>query len=152
MEVTMHARSFALLTLLVLLPAPLWAADGATAPGGYGILLFKMVFVLGGVCLLAWVSLRWGLKRFVAPDRHRGGAMEVLARLPLEPRRSLLVVRVASRCLVLSSSETGIETIAELEPEDATVFESQPGSDRSFRDVLATLKPHVSRETSPEEA
>ncbi len=150
----MRCRSFALLLMvLVFTPRIALASDGAAPPSGYGPLLLEMVLVLGGVCLLAWVSLRWGLKRFVAPDRHSSGAMEVLARLPLEPRRSLLVVRVASRCLLLSSSENGVETVAELDSEDALAFAEQTPDRSSFRDVLRALSPStVSRETSREEA
>ena len=56
-------------------------------------MLLRMVFVLGAVCTLAYVLLKWGLKRFVVSGTS-GGAMEVVARLAVEPRRTILVVRI----------------------------------------------------------
>jgi flagellar biosynthetic protein FliO len=152
MEDTMRIRSFAL--LLFLWPRVALATDGGPAPDGYGLLLVKMVLILAGVCLLAWVSLRWGLKRWIAPDRGANGAMEVLGRLPLEPRRSLLVVRVATRHLVLSSSENGVATLAELTDDDVAAFAREAPTPRSFADVLAGFSSkNVSRETpTPEES
>jgi flagellar biogenesis protein FliO len=44
-----------------------------------------------------------------------GSAMRVIARLPLEPRRSLLVVEMAGRTLVLASSEAGLSLLTELD-------------------------------------
>ena len=117
----------ALLTALLASPVaaeqPAPAAERAARPvsmaGDLGATLLRMVLVLAAVCLLAYGALRWGLKRFVAPQRAGGGAMEVLARLPLEPRRALLVVRVGRRMLVLASSEAGISRVGELDPREA---------------------------------
>ena len=104
-----------------------------------GAVLVQTVFVLLGVCLLAVVVLRWGAARF-------GGIgdatpMEVMARLPLEPRRSLLVVRVGSRTLMLASSEAGVQAVGELDADDAAQFVIA-ASTSSASEV------NVSRETS----
>lgn len=91
---------------------------------GYGSLLFQMVISLGIVCLLAYLLLRYGLKRLL-PDQNQQGQMEVLARLPLEPRRTLLVVKVGEKILVLASSESGIHPVSELTAQEAAVFLEQ---------------------------
>lgn len=87
-------------------------------PGSYGWVLFRMVIMLGIVCVLAYASLRWGLKKWVMPSAKEG-PMEVLARLPLEPRRSLVLVRVGTRVLVVGNSETGMAPLANLSLEEA---------------------------------
>ena len=134
-------------------PAAAMAAVPAAPDGGAAVLL-RLVLVLGGVCLLAFVTLKWGLKRFVSPNATPGGGMRVIARLPVEPRRSILVVRVANRVLVLGSTEAGFESLGELGPEEASALESKPSPEpRSFASVMAAIRPtDVSRETiAPEE-
>ncbi len=74
--------------------------------GGYGLYLVQTLLALGAVCLLAWIVLRWGLKRVYGRGRE-GRLMRVVDRLPLEPRRALWVVEVAGRYLLLSTSEQG---------------------------------------------
>ena len=59
----------------------------------------------------------------------RRGPVRVVARVTVEPKRSLLVVDVAGRSFLLGSAESGLTLIAELDP--------------------ATLKPAEERSTSP---
>jgi len=122
-------------------------AGQPTPPGGHAWVLLKMVFVLAGVCLLAFASLKWGLKRFVAPDGARSG-MRVVTRLPIEPRRSILVVRVGPRHLVLGSSEAGIQPLGELSAEEAEALERAEPERAPFARVLDVVaRRDVSRET-----
>lgn len=88
-------------------------------PESYGKLLLKMVFGMLAIILLAYVSIRFGLKRFL-PDSSGQGKMRVLLRQPIEPKRSLLVVQVASRHMLLASSEQGIQFLTELTEEDSS--------------------------------
>lgn len=94
--------------------------------------LVETTLVLVALCVLAIASLRWGLPRFAADHLPRT-PLRVLARLRLEPRRTLLVVRVAERTLLLASSEAGLAMLAELTPQEADAFGPA----------------HVSRETAP---
>lgn len=96
------------------------------APSGYGALLFQLVIVVVGVCLLAYLILRFGVKRFLVPDSTEEGAMEVVARLPLEPRRSVVVVRVGSRHIIVGSSENGLSSLGELSDEELHYFDREP--------------------------
>lgn len=144
----MRHLSFALFSLLWFLPAIAFAAE-PIAPTGYGPLLIKMILILAGVCVLAWVSLRWGLRRFVAPGQSHNPAMEVVARMAIEPRRSLLVVRIGPRHLVLGTSEAGIQPLTELAPAEAESLLVPAPPKRDFSAILSALRPAVSRETSP---
>jgi flagellar protein FliO/FliZ len=69
------------------------------------IALLSVVAVLA--VLISWAARRAGLGRALGP-------VELLARLPLEPRRSVLVVRVADRVLIIGSSEAGLVKLGEL--------------------------------------
>lgn len=71
---------------------------------------------LGLVCLVAYLSLTWLARRM--PQGR--GAMKVLARQQLEPRRSLFVVKVADRTFLLGSAESGVNLVAELSAEEAS--------------------------------
>ena len=68
------------------------AAD-VTVGSGYGEMLVGSLLVLGLVCLAAWVIVRVGTRRLWGP--RRGGVLDVVARVPLEPRRSLYVVEAS---------------------------------------------------------
>ncbi len=142
----MHGQTWPWAIVAVLLSSLPTAALAAepVAPSGGAALLLQTLFVLAGVCVLAYAVLRWGLKRFVAPDGASGGAMRVVARLPLEPRRSIIVVDVAGRNIVLGSTEAGFQSLGELSQEEAARLATTP-KDRSFRDILGSLD--VSRET-----
>ena len=93
---------------------------------GYGGALLKLLLSLGVVCVVAFVALKWGLRRFAALPGQEG-PMKVLARMPLEPRRALLVVKVHERALLLASSEAGVSLLTELTPQEAAAM-SEPGA------------------------
>jgi flagellar biogenesis protein FliO len=69
------------------------------------IALLTVVAVLA--VLISYAARRAGLGRALGP-------VELLARLPLEPRRSVLVVRVVDRVLIIGSSEAGLTKLGEL--------------------------------------
>lgn len=131
---------------LLFASAPAWAQEAAVrapaTPPRYGSLLLRTALSVGIVCIIAFVALKYGLKRFVgnagADDRVR-----VLARYPIEPRRTLLVVRVVGKTLLLSSSEAGVHLVHELGEQDALAFLDTP--------VLEDVAPTFSLE-EPDEA
>jgi flagellar protein FliO/FliZ len=83
----------------------------------YGDLLVTSLVVLGGVCIAAFVAVRF-VGRFLATGRTRGAhLLDVVARLPLEPRRSLYVVEVAGKTLLVGTSEMGLSLLSELDGE-----------------------------------
>jgi flagellar protein FliO/FliZ len=85
------------------------------AGASYGDLLVTSLIVLGVVCLAAFAVVRLA-SRVLAPSRTRGAhVLEVVARLPLEPRRSLYVVEVAGKTLLVGTSEMGLSLLTELD-------------------------------------
>jgi flagellar biogenesis protein FliO len=85
------------------------------AGASYGDLLMTSLVVLGGVCVAAFLIVRF-VGRFLAAGRARGThLLDVVARLPLEPRRSLYVVEVAGKTLLLGTSEMGLSVLSELD-------------------------------------
>jgi flagellar protein FliO/FliZ len=88
---------------------------GTGAGASYGDLLITSLVVLGVVCVAALVAVRV-LGRVLAGGRARGGElMDVVARVPLEPRRSLYVVEVAGKALLVGTSEMGLSVLSELD-------------------------------------
>ncbi|MEO8705707.1 MAG: flagellar biosynthetic protein FliO [Kofleriaceae bacterium] len=88
---------------------------GTGAASSYGDLLVTSLVVLGGVCIAAFIAVRV-LGRFLATGRVRGAhLLDVIARVPLEPRRSLYVVEVAGKTLLVGTSEMGLSVLTELD-------------------------------------
>lgn len=81
-------------------------------------MLLRMIVVLGAVCALAYGSLRFGLRRLVRMPAPGARRLEVVERIGVAPKQSLLVVRAGRQFLLLGSSEAGITTLAELEEAD----------------------------------
>lgn len=99
----------------------LWQDAGfAEAPpaGGGGVDFLMMIIqtflALAFVCVLAYVIFRWLMPRLVAV-RPAGGMVRVVERAPLDARRSLYVVEVAGRWLLIGSSESGVQLVSELD-------------------------------------
>ena len=86
-----------------------------TGVASYGDLLLTSLVVLACVCVAAFVVVRL-FGRFLATGRSRGAhLLDVVARVPLEPRRSLYVVEVAGKTLLVGTSEMGLSVLSELD-------------------------------------
>lgn len=134
--------------------------DRATEDGpSYVYQLFYTLVVLGAVVLLAYVllgKLLPGLLGMTAAGR-RGmiaapsrGVVEVIDRLALDPRRSLLVVRVGQSFFLLSLSDQGTTLLARLEDPGPIAAASAPGRGGSFFDRFqGMLKRRPDQEGNP---
>ncbi len=110
------------------------AGNGAAA-ASYGDLLVTSLVVLGGVCIAAFVIVRL-FGRFLATGRVRGAhLLDVIARVPLEPRRSLYVVAVAGKTLLVGTSEMGLSVLTEL---DSSEVRARVVERPSFADLVRT--------------
>ena len=78
----------------------------------------QTIFALGFVCLLAYVVLRVVLPRLNVATAGKS-MVNVIDRTQLEPRRSLYVVEVTGRWLLIAASEGGVQLISELDAEKA---------------------------------
>jgi flagellar protein FliO/FliZ len=106
--------------------------DGTALTGGYGEMVVSSLLVLVIVCVAAWLVVRFGVRRMWGP---RGGqVMDVVARVPLEPRRSLYVVDVAGKTLLVGTSEMGLSVLSEL---DGDVVRARLEARASERSVAA---------------
>jgi len=91
---------------------------GSGEAASYGDLLITSLVVLGGVCVAAFLVVRV-LGRLLATGRSRGAhLLDIVARVPLEPRRSLYVVDVAGKTLLVGTSEMGLSVLSELDPRE----------------------------------
>ena len=87
------------------------------ATADYGGMLLRMVLSLAVVCLLAYVALKWGLGRLYG-DSQSDDQMEVISRLRLAPKREILITRVGPRYLIVGSTETELNILGELTPNE----------------------------------
>jgi flagellar biogenesis protein FliO len=96
---------------------------GSGAAASYGDLLFTSLVVLIGVCIAAFVVVKV-VGRVLATGRVRGAhLLDVIARVPLEPRRSLYVVAVAGKTLLVGTSEMGLSVLSELDASEVRARE-----------------------------
>ena len=87
--------------------------------GGWAGYILSTLLALGAALALAWLVIRllprlYG-RGFAGRPRPADGVLEVAARLPLEPNRTLYLVKAPGTWLLLASGESGFERIAELE-------------------------------------
>jgi len=105
----------------------------ATGGAAYGDLLITSLIVLAAVCVGGFLLVRFA-GRWLATGRARGAhMMDVLARVPLEPRRSLYVVEVAGKTLLVGTSEMGLNVLTEL---DASEVRARHVPQQSFADLV----------------
>jgi flagellar biosynthetic protein FliO len=78
----------------------------------------QTVIALGFVCLLAYVVLRVVLPRFNLAGAGKS-MVRIVDRTPLDQRRSLYVIEVTGRWMLVGVSEAGVQLIGELDGEKA---------------------------------
>ena len=118
--------------------------NGAAAAGArYGDLVVTSLLGLGAVCIAAFIAVRL-FGRLLATGRARGAhLLDVVARVPLEPRRSLYVVEVAGKTLLVGTSEMGLSVLSEL---DASEVRSRVAAQPSFGELVrAAWKRRIAR-------
>jgi flagellar biogenesis protein FliO len=89
---------------------------------------------LGVVCLVAYGALRLLAGKGVG---RASGAVRVLARCPLEPRRSVYVIEAAGKCLLVGVGDGPMTVLAQLDA-DALPREAAAPAPR-FAEVLARV-------------
>ncbi len=117
----------------------LWAQSTHHAvPQGYGSALLQATIALAAVCLLAWLVLRFVARRGFGAATE--GRLQVLERVPLDARRSLVLVQVGSRAFLVGTGDGAAPRLIAEFSSDA--LPSVPPKPRpSFRDVLSGLGP-----------
>lgn len=92
-------------------------------PGLGGSLAVSLVS-LGVVCLIAYLCLRFLSRRGVG---RASGPIKVLARCPLEPRRSLYLVETAGRCFLVGVGDGPMTMLAEVPAQEIAVGDAATG-------------------------
>ncbi|MFH1132695.1 MAG: flagellar biosynthetic protein FliO [Pseudomonadota bacterium] len=113
----------------------------ADVPTGYGWALFRMLIVLVAVCLLAYVLLRFGLRKLGQPA-PQGTNLRIVDRCTISTGRIVCIVEVAGRYFLLGATDGGISRLAELDPDSFSLTEEKT---KSFRDWLKRSSKGISR-------
>lgn len=93
------------------------------------------LLMLGFVIFLAYYSTRWlGKKSFFAQSNSSRN-MEILDRLHLTQDKSLLIVKVAQRRLLLSITQQNISKVLEFS-EDEAIISIDQGNTTNFSNLL----------------
>jgi flagellar biosynthetic protein FliO len=87
-------------------------------------LLVQTLVALAAVCSLAYLIFRVVLPRLQV-GQNSGGMIRVVERVGVDAKRSLLVVEVAGKWLLVGVSESGVQLVSELKETDAIAAESQ---------------------------
>ncbi len=104
----------------------------AVAPSLGGSIALSFVS-LGVVCLVAYGALRWLARRGVG---RTVGPLRVVARCPLEPRRSVYLIEAGGRCFLVGVGDGPMALLAEL---DASVLDKAAGAAESHAGFAGTL-------------
>jgi flagellar protein FliO/FliZ len=105
--------------LLLLQQIPTEPATGEAAVD-FTWLFIKMLLILGIVTVLAILVLKYAVPHIGMVKRfQRGKYFRVLGRYVLEPRRSLYLIEVSGRYLVIGVADHGINLITEVSEEQA---------------------------------
>ena len=88
-----------------------------TSGASYGDLLVTSLVVLVAACIAAYAIVRVVARLVATGRRSPAGAalLDIVARVPLEPRRALYVVEVANKTLLVGTSEMGLAVLTELD-------------------------------------
>jgi len=89
-------------------------------PESMGWMLVRTLFVLGAVVASIYLTLNVGLRKLMGlqgnvPGKHT--VVSVVERLPLDPKRSLFVVKAADEYLLVGGGEAGLQLLSKLDTE-----------------------------------
>lgn len=100
----------------------------------------KMLLLLGGMVAGSYWLVRVSGKAGVG--RRAGGPIEVLASFPLEPRKTLYLVKVGGETLLVGSSEQSISLLKTLPPGavDEQALTPEAGAPSAFLAKLTELR------------
>jgi flagellar biosynthetic protein FliO len=90
---------------------------------------------LGAVCLVAYLALRFLAGRGIG---RASGGVRVLARCPLEPRRSVYLIETAGRCFLVGVGDGPMALLAEVDAERARAEIPAP-STSGFASLVSRL-------------
>jgi flagellar protein FliO/FliZ len=132
------------MTLLLLFAAG--STDQANYVNSQVFQYVEVLLALGGVLVLAYVVLRVGLPRMLGMRVTNSGPIQVVARYPLEPKKTLYLIKTGTQVFLIGTSENQVQYLTAVAPENATEMlasaqtEERPRKD--FRNFLSSLRQH----------
>ena len=75
----------------------------------------KLMLVLAGIVALGFAVLRYGLPRMAGLGQRASGPIQVVARLGLEPRKNLYIVKAGSEYLLIGTAENSVHMLSGLQ-------------------------------------
>lgn len=94
---------------------PINAGDSGMS---FVLMLLQTLLMLGFVCGLAYALFRWVLPRLQTTNSSNS-MVRIVDRTGLDARKSLFVIEVAGRWLLVASSEAGVQLVSELDAKSA---------------------------------
>jgi flagellar protein FliO/FliZ len=104
----------------------------------------EVLLALGAVLVLAYIVLRIGLPRIFGMRAQNPGPIHVAARFPLEPKKTLYLVKVGVQLFLIGTSETQVQYLAAVSSDNAEEMlesvQSQELPRKDFRQILGWLQ------------
>ena len=105
---------------------------------------FQVILVLAGILILIYVLFRFWIPRFFGIKTFASGPVRVVARYPLEPKKTLYIVKTGPEMFLIGTSESQIHYLtaldaANIEPLLETEIE-QPTPMADFKRILERVR------------
>ena len=114
--------------------------DQLTSINSQVVQYIGVLLALGGVLLLAYVLLRVGLPRLFGMRTSSGGPIQVVARYPLEPKKTLYLLRIGTQVFLIGTSESQVQFLTSLAPDNlGDLFQAREAKEvppKDFRQIL----------------
>lgn len=110
--------------------------ESGSLPGLWSYLLQVLIALAVIVALAAGVL--YLMRRFV-PAVRSGRRLQIVESVAVDPRRTLHIVKVGKRHLLVGSTEGSLSLLAELDDEDVAAADPPEPPSRRFVDVLRSL-------------
>lgn len=102
----------------------------------------KLMLVLAGIVALAYAALRYWLPKLSSFGPQASGPIQVVARLPLEPRKNLYIVKAGSEYLLIGTAENSVHMLSGLAGEtlEGLVSSAQAKTEAAPQEFLTVLR------------
>lgn len=102
----------------------------------FGMLIVKMIFFLGVVVALIYLVLKKLLPLLIHGAAFQARSIRILERMPVDQRRSLLVVEVQDKIYLMGSAEGQINILMELDREKLNAGTARNSEASGFDQIL----------------
>jgi flagellar biogenesis protein FliO len=99
----------------------------------------EVLVALAGVLALAYITLKIGLPRIYGMRTASRGPIKVVARYPLEPRKTLYLIQAGSQVFLLGTSDNQLQHLTALNSENAAEILQSVHDEEPVRKDFRTL-------------